>query len=323
MCQSNHRRDGNNRLRTKALRRSKKQPEYDPNELADLIDTPAVGKGVGSHLLTSDDAPEKVTTVVALDSSSVADSVAAPVDTTEPAPIVPGRKSFPAPPDKEALPMGSGDISEVTTVSDIDMTPVVATESPPVATCHEGPVDTCPEEVSKATTVVTSSAGIVGRLWISESGEILPESRVHRIAAAADALSNGEEMLYQFLWRSLALRDSGNTRSIQAGYDVLSKGTGFSRKTIQRTIDRLIAKHYIEIETPADIYRRTATVYRVFGPDAVLDRLARRDCTHVAKIGPGVAFMTPLGLLAERPDTLVSSEPSTLVTERESTVDYL
>ena len=162
----------------------------------------------------------------------------------------------------------------------------------------------------------------MGRLWISESGEILPESRVHRIAAAADALSNGEEALYQFLWRSLALRETANTRSIQAGYDFLSKGTGFSRKTIQRTIDRLIAKHYIEIETPADIYRRTATVYRVFGPDAVLDRLARRDCTHVAKIGPGVAFMTPLGMLAERPDTVVTSEPSTLVTHRVSTVDH-
>ena len=98
-----------------------------------------------------------------------------------------------------------------------------------------------------------------------------------------------------------ALRETANTRSIQAGYDFLSKGTGFSRKTIQRTIDRLIAKHYIEIETPADIYRRTATVYRVFGTDAVLDRLARRDCTHVAKIGPGVAFVTPLVIVRRAP----------------------
>ena len=170
--------------------------------------------------------------------------------------------------------------------------------------------------------MVTSPAGVVGRLWISESGEILPESRVHRVAAAADALSNGEEALYQLLMALPARsRETANTRSIQAGYDFLSKGTGFSRKTIQRTIDRLIAKHYIEIETPADIYRRTATVYRVFGPDAVLDRLARRECTHVAKIGPGVAFMTPLGMLAERPDTVVISEPSTLVTQRVSTVD--
>ena len=39
------------RKQAKALRRSKKQPEYDPNELADLIGTPAVGSGVGSHLL--------------------------------------------------------------------------------------------------------------------------------------------------------------------------------------------------------------------------------------------------------------------------------
>jgi predicted transcriptional regulator len=33
--------------------RSKKQPDFDPTELSDLIYTPAVGKGVGSHLLES------------------------------------------------------------------------------------------------------------------------------------------------------------------------------------------------------------------------------------------------------------------------------
>ena len=279
------------------MRRSKKQPEYDPNELADLIDTPAVGKGVGSHLLVSQDAPEEVTTVVASDQSPVDDSDVASEAATEV-------------------------MTEVTTVVDTIASPVVVSELAPVADYHEGPVDTCPEELSETTTVVSSPAGVVGRLWISESGEILPESRVHRVAAAADALSNGEEALYQLLWRSLALGETANTRSVQAGYDFLSKGTGFSRKTIQRTIDRLIAKHYIEIETPADIYRRTATVYRVFGPDAVLDRLARRDCTHIAKIGPGVAFVTPLGMLAGRPDTIVTSEPSTLVTDRVSTVDH-
>ena len=79
------------------MRRSKKQPEYDPNELADLINTPAVGSGVGSHLLTSNEDPDEVTTVVTLDQNTVVDSLLPSVDTKEPAPIVPGRKSFPAP----------------------------------------------------------------------------------------------------------------------------------------------------------------------------------------------------------------------------------
>ena len=160
--------------------------------------------------------------------------------------------------------------------------------------------------------MVTSPAAVLGRLWISESGEILPESRVHRITAAADALSGGEETLYQLLWRSPALAETSDSRSVQAGYDSLTKGTGFSRKTIQRTIDRLIAKHYIEIETPADIYRRTSTIYRVFGPGAVLDRLTRQDCTHIAKIGPGVAFVTPLAMVSGPSDTVVNSVASTV-----------
>jgi hypothetical protein len=105
------------------------------------------------------------------------------------------------------------------------------------------------------------------------------------------------------------------------GYDSLTKASGFSRKTIQRTIDRLIAKHYIEIETPADIYRRTSTVYRVFAGPVVLQRLARHGCTHVAKIGPGVAFVNPLSALAGRTDTVVTSNSPTVGRGGLSTVD--
>ena len=212
-------------------------------------------------------------------------------------------------------------ISEMTTVVDTDEDPGAGYQLTTVVDNKVSAVDTCPEELSKPTTVVTSPAGVLGRLWISESGEIVPESRVHRVTAAGDALSNGEEALYNFLFRSMPLRETADARSIQAGYDSLTKGTGFSRKTIQRTIDRLIAKHYIEIETPADIYRRTPTVYRVFGGAAVLDRLARRDCMHIAKIGPGVAFVTPLSMLADRPDTVVISDSSTIATRTLSTLD--
>ena len=124
-----------------------------------------------------------------------------------------------------------------------------------------------------------------------------------------------------FFRRPPALRETRDARSVQMGYDSLTKASGFSRKTIQRTIDRLIAKHYIEIETPADIYRRTPTVYRVFAGPAVLQRLARNGCTHVAKIGPGVAFVNPLSALAERTDTVVTSNSATVGREALSTVD--
>ena len=162
-------------------------------------------------------------------------------------------------------------------------------------------------DISQEPTVVQSSAALLGRLWISDSGEIVPASRVRRVITAPDALSTGEKVLYNLLLSAPALRETKEARSVQAGYDSLTKGTGFSRKTIQRTIDRLIAKHYIDIETPADIYRRTPTVYRVLGGNAILERLAHHDCTHVARIGPGVAFVTPLASLGGAADTMVSS----------------
>jgi hypothetical protein len=284
-----------------ALRRSKKQPEYDPNELADLISTPAVGSGVGSHLLIPQSDSE-VATVVTLNQTPVVDSVVspvvdfvlAPVDSIETSPIVPGRKSSPA------LPVEQPE----TAVTEVDSQEAI------VVSGKQPPVDTCLEEFSKVTTVVTSPMDVLGRLWISESGEIVPDSRVRLVTSAADALSNGEEKLYQILWNSHPLRESPEARSIQAGYESLTRRTGFSRKTIQRTIDRLTAKHYIEIETPADIYRRTPTVYRVFGAAAVLERLRTHDHTHIAKIGPGVAFVAPLAGLGDRPDTVVASDLS-------------
>ena len=137
-----------------------------------------------------------------------------------------------------------------------------------------------------------------GRLWISESGELVPVSRVNRLTNPVDAPCSGEDTVYNLLLSSPALRETVDTRSVQAGYESLTRQTGFSRKTIQRTIDRLIAKHFIEIETPADIYLRAPTVYRVFGAAAVLHRLAHHDCLHIARIGPGVAFVRPFSSLS-------------------------
>jgi hypothetical protein len=60
----------------KASRSSKKQPDFDPSEIEDLIFSPAVGKGVGSHLV----APVQVTTEVITDLATVA--MAQTVDTS-------------------------------------------------------------------------------------------------------------------------------------------------------------------------------------------------------------------------------------------------
>ena len=101
------------RSKAKALRRSKEQPEYDPNELADLIETPAVGSGVGSHLLIHNDPPEGLTTVVTFDSPTVVDDVFTTVAMDQETPVVVTRTD-----------------------------PVVTTDLTPVAACLEAPIDT-------------------------------------------------------------------------------------------------------------------------------------------------------------------------------------
>jgi predicted transcriptional regulator len=193
-----------------------KQPAFDPAELEDLIFTPAVGSGVGSHLVRAPaEEPDKTTVV-----------------TTELATV--GRSA------------GERDM----------------------------------------TTVAMSAASA----WVTETGEMVPPSRVRPIRAAADALSTAELAVYQALWKC-GSGVSGGDRVCQAGYDYLVRNTRLSRKTIQRVVDRLLEKEYMAIDKPADIYLRTSTVYRVFGEQGVLDRQAARGRFHVVKIGPGFLYV--------------------------------
>src|SRR5579864_5770661 len=218
---------------TKPSRSKKSQPEFDPSELGDLIFTPAVGSGVGSHLLTT-----------------VQRSVSSTVDT-------------------------SGQITE--TEPDLDLTRVAEKASVDLsemttvaanATVVETPT------VAEEATVVRSEVSI----WVTEDGQLVPRSRVKRIRLAQDVLNSAEESIYDALWTTkTALREElDSVRIVQAGYDYLMKKTRVSKKTVQRIIDRLIDKDFIAIERPADIYQRSATVYRVFGYRMVLERQAAK-----------------------------------------------
>ena len=203
-----------------------KQPAFDPAELNDLIFTPAVGTGVGSHLVRSP-APE----------------------------------------------------SQVTTVGTSHLTTVAM-----------------PDQASMATVVTSELLNMTteGRTrpmsWITETGELVPSSRVRPIRSAPDALSAAEQTVYEVLWNWGSAAVSGD-RISQAGYDTLVRQTRLSRKTIQRVVDRLLEKEYIAIEKPADIYQRTSTVYRVFAERGILERQAARGRFHVVKIGPGFLYV--------------------------------
>lgn len=135
-------------------------------------------------------------------------------------------------------------------------------------------------------------------MWTTSSGDLIAAKKVRRIQAATDALSAAEEKVYEVLWNTVS-GPRGEGKSVQAGYEYLTRKTRFSRKTIQRTIDKLIEKGFLTIETPGDSYTRGATVYRVHAPGEVLVTLQQRNRVHVAKIGPGVVFCTPPGVAAQ------------------------
>jgi predicted transcriptional regulator len=239
---------------TKPSRSKRSQPEFDPSELEDLIFTPAVGSGVGSHLLTTVDKSDQATVAI---------------------------------PDEPTENQGN---KNMTTVGNpptvVDQTIVVE--------------ETSVAEMSTVGAVATVVRFAPGAIWVTEEGELVPGSRVKRIRLAQDALTTAEESVYDALWtaKTAERQELDAARIVQAGYDFLMKKTRLSKKTIQRIVDRLIDKGFIAIERPADIYQRTATVYRVFGYRLVLERQAARQRFYVVKIGPGLLYAHPASNLA-------------------------
>jgi predicted transcriptional regulator len=260
----------------RASRSRTKLPEFDPSELEDLIFTPAVGTGVGSHLLqkqepgvgSRESGSAEPTTV---DMSTVVMDELATVDA--------GHGS-------DADHVSLDEVTESTTVVLSKAASVVGTD---MTTVLEPTT-----EANEATVDVSTVVAPPISLWLTESGEIVPASRVKRIRLAQDVLSPAEESVYDTLWgvkSAAAFKEERESyRVVQAGYDFLMKRTRLSKKTIQRIVDRLIDKGFIAIEKPADIYLRSSTVYRVFSYRAVLDRQAQRGRLHVAKIGPGFVY---------------------------------
>lgn len=206
--------------------KARSQPTFDPNELADLIFTPAVGSGVSSHLVRGPEPASNLATGVVTEPSTEA----------------------------EAIPS--------------------------------------PEAANRLATVPESTP--VVEIWVTPGGELVSGKKVRTIGVAADALSTAEQRVYHVLWTSESAREATRSRLAQAGYEALVRQTGLSRKTIQRTVDKLIEKGFLEIHTPGDSYTRGATVYRVWEPELVLDRLRERNRVHVARIGPGVVFVRRL-----------------------------
>lgn len=302
----------------KVSRSSRKQPAFDPRELEDLILTPAVGSGVGSHLLSGVRADGADTSTmdrfslptVDMQHQTTEDECAGPTVVTLEGPS-------PALADSATVELTEESTVDTFSVATVDDTATATVDNSAGATVDKSAP--LPVDMTDVATVDMSApaSGFPAPppLWITESGEFVPQSRVKRIRLAQDAINSAEESVYDTLWRARVIPEPGAdadvSRCVQAGYDYLSKKTRLSRKTIQRIIDKLIAKEFIEIARPADIYTRAATVYRVFGYRTVLDRLTRKGRLNAAKIGPGIVFVRPFADPRVNLATVVTSDVST------------
>jgi predicted transcriptional regulator len=207
------------------------------------------------------------------------------------------------------------DISKVTTDDKIGSSPHNNTLFD-MSTVAEVATDATTATIGKEATVVKSDSLSI---WTTEAGEVVPASRVKRIRLAEHVLNSAEESVYDALWTAkAAIRDEFDTaRTVQAGYDFLVKKTRLSKRTIQRIVDRLMEKDFIAIERPADIYQRTATVYRVFSHRSILERQAAKGRFYVVKIGPGLLYAHPLSGMSR----VVHSDLTTEATPATGTVD--
>ena len=290
-----------------------KQPAFDPSELEDLIHTPAVGTGVGSHLVQTSD--ERRIDPPGLHSAK---QILEQLERGDQSTVVKPYLTTIVRSDSTETPITQSDQSLLeNTGPESDKATVVVSKPPPLSVA----IPETPILEQQQFPIWPVSI----ELWVTESGEVVPQSRVKRIRLAQDVLNSAEESVYDTLWNVKgAVRTEGDTyRFTQAGYDYLMKKTRLSKKTVQRIIDRLIAKDFINIEQPADIYRRTATTYRVFSYRTVLDRQAAKRRFHAVKIGPGFLFARKVddtGRAFQNMTTVATSNSSTAASETTPTV---
>jgi predicted transcriptional regulator len=297
----------------KASRSSKKQPAFDPSELSDLIFSPAVGTGVGSHLL--ENVPDVSTVVEIVQSTEAGLDV---VDTSPDMSTVDSNETATVPKAESATVDMS---NEETTVPVIDWTTVVESNQSTVV----GSTSRLPTVVQPDLSTVAPAKFRRIIFWITDNGDLVPQGRVKRISIAQDVINSAEESVYDTLWtaRPVQTGNRESSRVVQAGYDYLGKKTRLSKKTIQRIVAKLIDKDFIAIERPADIYQRTSTVYRVFSYKAVLERHARKGRTHVAKMGPGFSYVRPLSDPRPNLSTVPELDEATVAEPVRSTADSL
>jgi hypothetical protein len=132
-----------------------------------------------------------------------------------------------------------------------------------------------------------------------------------------------EEGVYDVLWGPKRSGEPEQHRIVKMGYAELAQRSRVSKRGIQSIIGRLIEKHVLQIEVPADTLRRIPTTYRVFSYGAI--RKYQRDTGRewVIRTGNGVFYAKKLAANpASAPaSTVEAGLPSTVEAGSSSTVE--
>lgn len=160
-------------------------------------------------------------------------------------------------------------------------------------------------EAPEATVAGKGLPPVPASLWYAEGNAgVFPPSRVRRITAALDVLTHTELTVYEILWGSGAPDD--RERLSSTGYDVLARQAGVTKMNAKHILERLIDKGFLQVERLPDTLRRIPTRYRVFSQASALERMARRNRSHVVRAGNGILFahLLPVTVAVETPATV-------------------
>ena len=115
--------------------------------------------------------------------------------------------------------------------------------------------------------------------------------KLHRCVLAQDGHSQGEEALYQILWKA-GKTETEETRTIAMGYGEMSKRIRLSFNNTKATCRRLIHKLAIEEIAHEVSYERIGKTYRIFSYSVILERRRANDMEWVIK-NKGLEFVIP------------------------------
>ena len=117
--------------------------------------------------------------------------------------------------------------------------------------------------------------------------------RIREARSVQDAHTSAEHTLLQILWRK-GTGETDTTRLVKAGLGDVSKWTGAHKTSCRSYLRALASKLAIEEAETFDAAagKEGARVYRVYSPDAILERRKKAGFTHVIRTG-AVSFVDP------------------------------